>query len=197
MSVRTAAKPERSLTEIRISMLFTFIQPSRGVCRETCTTFHRIDCQSFLSERSVSWCRSCRSVRVCASTYAIAHTYQCVHVYRSEIPWRNFSIVDTHHRVLREFKIPLTTPSRYPDIRYKSHILVSVRTDIHRYTRTYTYANVFTHVDLTQSLFRYRAAALVSAQSMRVGRPLWGSYEILAKDTVWLDEKKDGERGKG
>jgi len=149
-SVCTGVKPEGSLTEIRISMLSTFIHPSRGVCRETCTKFRRIDCQSFLSERNVSFdvhLYSSPQECACSRTQSHAHTCKCVYVHRFET-WRNFSIVDTHRRVLKEFKIPLTTP-RHPNIRYKSHIRVSVRI-IHRHAAcTYIYTNVYTHVDLT------------------------------------------------
>lgn len=59
-----------------------------------------------------------------------------IYVSRSKT-WRNFSTVDTRHRVLREFKIPLTTP-RHPDIRYKSHIRVGVRA-VHRRTRVHVH----------------------------------------------------------
>lgn len=137
--------------------------------------------------------------RVYVSTYAIAriHVQMRIRIYLPGT-WRNFSIVDTHRRILREFKIPLTT-SRHSGIRYKSYIDTYVLV-CESYTDmcacTYIYANVFTHVNLTQSLFRYRATAPVSSQSMSVGRPLWKSYEILAKDTVarWGERRRKGQR---
>lgn len=134
-------------------MLSTFIHPrSRGVCRETCTKFRRIDCRSFLSERNTSSSRSyirarrrrqCMPVHVYthlrsythAEVHARAEVYTTLHVYTSLYSRLDeISVSSIRRRVLREFKIPLTTP-RYPDTRYKSYC---ARAGTHTPARTFS-----------------------------------------------------------
>lgn len=53
----------------------------------------------------------------------------CVYSKLDEI-----SVSSIRHRVLREFKIPLTTPRR-PDTRYKSHVVEAARGHTHSLSR--------------------------------------------------------------
>lgn len=132
--------------------------------------------------------------RVCVSTYAIARIYVQMRIYLLET-WRNFSI-DTYRRVLREFKIPLTT-SRHSDIRYKSYIDTYVSVQI----LTYVHAHIFTQTFSLMSI--WRRAYFVTVLQPRYPLNQWALADPYGRAMKywqriqWLDEEKDGERGRG